>query len=84
MNKEEVRKIAQRLRIPKYMRDTDSALDGLVKFAHKVAEIERESCVDLAEGVTAYTQFHTVEHYKLAAVIAAAIRERTNVALTHK
>lgn len=43
MEKEDARKIAQQLRIPKYMRDTDAALEGLVKFGRKVAEIEREA-----------------------------------------
>ena len=37
---------------------------------------EREVCAQLAEGATAYTQFQTVEHYKIAALIAAAIRTR--------
>lgn len=40
--------------------------------------VEREACAEFAEGATAYTKFQTVEHYKLAAFIAAAIRERSN------
>lgn len=39
---------------------------------------DREECAKIAEGATAYTQFQTVEHYKLAAFIAAEIRERSN------
>lgn len=35
---------------------------------------ERERCAELAEDATAYTQFQTVEHYKIARFIAAAIR----------
>jgi hypothetical protein len=41
-----------------------------------------DTCAELAEGATAYTQFQTVEHYKIAAFIAAALRERPNVKLT--
>ena len=40
---------------------------------------ERNSCANVAEQATAYTQFQTVEHYKFAAVIADKIRERSNV-----
>ena len=42
---------------------------------------EREECAEYAEGATVYTQFQTVEHYKIATFIAAVIRERSNVKL---
>jgi hypothetical protein len=50
---------------------------GVAAF-HEAVEIEREECAKLAEGATAYTQFQTVEHYKIAAAIAAGIRMRSN------
>ena len=37
-----------------------------------------EACAALAEGATAYTQFQTVEHYKISTFIAAVIRERSD------
>lgn len=51
----------------------------LFRFGKLVAEAEREQCAVFADGATAYTQFQKVEHYKMAATIAAAIRERSNV-----
>ena len=44
------------------------------RFASLVAAAERERAAQLAEGATAYTQFQTVEHYKISSVIAHAIR----------
>ena len=41
-----------------------------------------DACAELADGATAYTQFQTVEHYKIAAFIAAALRERPNANVT--
>lgn len=53
----------------------------LFHFGSLVAAAEREECAVLAEGATAYTQFQTVEHYKIAAAIAAGIRMRFNVGI---
>lgn len=39
---------------------------------------EREQCALIAESATAYTQFQTVEHYKIASAIADGIRMRSN------
>lgn len=50
----------------------------LIEFAEAIAAAEREECAEFAEGATAYTQFQTIEHYKISAFIAAAIRERSN------
>ena len=50
---------------------------GVAAF-HEAVTMEREECAVLAEGATAYTQFQTVEHYKIAAAIAAGIRMRSN------
>ena len=55
---------------------------NLYRFGKLVAEAEREECAVFAEGATAYTQFQTIEHYKMAAFISAAIRKRSNVELT--
>lgn len=56
--------------------------DFLAVFAKDIVghavSVERAECAKFAEEVTAYTQFQTVEHYKMAAFIAAAIRERSN------
>lgn len=43
---------------------------------NEAVKSEREACAEFAEGATQYTQFQTVEHYKIAHFIAAAIRER--------
>ena len=37
---------------------------------------EREKCAEFAESSTAYTQFQTVEHYKISTFIAATRRSR--------
>ena len=50
---------------------------GVAAF-HEAVKMEREDCAEFAENATQYTQFQTVEHYKMAAFIATAIRERPN------
>ncbi len=61
-------------------REGRKQVEALAENGAKLAVlVEREACAEFAEGATAYTQFQTVEHYKLAAVIAAAIRKRSNV-----
>ncbi len=55
---------------------------GVNEMARAFRLDEREECALLAESATAYTQFQTVEHYKIAAAIAAGIRKRSNVELT--
>ena len=54
-------------------------IGAVAAWIDKVVADEREACAELAEGATAYTQFQTVEHYKIASVIASAIRTRSNV-----
>lgn len=64
----------------------DGMRDVLAEFATDIVghaiTAERNECADFAEGATAYTQFQTIEHYKIASFIAAAIRERSNARLT--
>lgn len=63
----------------------DGMRDLLTEFAKDIVDhavsVEREECAEFAEGATAYTQFQTIEHYKISAFIAAAIRERSNAEL---
>lgn len=61
----------------------DSGNEDKEEFDKIVAEVisnavatEREACVKVCEEATAYTQFQTVEHYKMASAIAKAIRAR--------
>lgn len=49
----------------------------LAEHSRAIRELVVEECATLAEDATAYTQFQTVEHYKIAHYIAAAIRALT-------
>lgn len=51
--------------------DSNKAIEAFYLAAKKEALLE---AADFAEGVTAYTQFQTVEHYKITAVIVEALR----------
>lgn len=61
----------------------DGMRDLLAGFARDIVchavDVERNECASIAEGATANTQFQTIDHYKIATAIAAAIRERSNV-----
>lgn len=63
----------------------DGMRDFLAVFAKDIVghavSVEQAACAQLAEEATAYTQFQTIEHHKIAAFIAAAIRERSNAGI---
>ncbi len=56
---------------------TDCELDWINERITLAILAEREACANVCECSTAYTQFQTVEHYKLASAIANAIRARS-------
>lgn len=51
----------------------------LVSDTKDVVETTAEMCAKIVEAATQYTQFQTVEHYKISAFTAAMIREYFNV-----